>query len=319
MSRTLDDLAQALIAAPEKRALYGQDIQFLQALMTLERLFVSALEPALDALRASTAIVFKPDAFAAGKVEAALALLAGQGFTPIAQRAFRYDRNMIVNAWRYQINIATAERMEVVEALLGSAPSLYVLLRHPDPPGGDASTFISTLKGPAEVRDRHPDCLRSRLGDHNTFLNKIHLPDETADFLRELCIYFPPADMDTVLCAAVDGAACSPAGDMRAMREAMAAETPARSLAFEGAMTRLLAQLEAKALLSLARRVQRAARSNAIDTAAIRGLLAADVDAWDRLIVMTQLVRAERPGARKILEGVSGVARPAQPASMEGG
>jgi hypothetical protein len=106
-------------------------------------------------------------------------------------RSFVFDRNMIRNVWRYQINIATDERLRVVDRLLIGRESIYVLLRRERLENCSASAELTSLKGPAEVAARDGRCLRSALGNDNIFLNKVHIPDDTADFLRELSIFFP--------------------------------------------------------------------------------------------------------------------------------
>ncbi len=148
-----------------------------------------------DILNKVTCVVFKPDAFAGRKVLPALQWLSDHGFEPIAFSEFTYNRNIIREDWRYQYNIATGNRIYLVDQLLMTAPSLFIILKADNFPSGfTASSYLKKLKGPSQPDQRVPGELRYDLGIVSTFINFIHTTDEPADIPRALSLYFPAAE-----------------------------------------------------------------------------------------------------------------------------
>ena len=89
--------------------------------------------------------------------------------------------------WRYQLTSATLDRLAINDLVLhGSA--LLLLLRHAGHLDVLASVRLSGLKGPSDVSQQSPDCLRRVLGQPNRVISFIHVADEPADVLRELTI-----------------------------------------------------------------------------------------------------------------------------------
>ncbi len=172
-----------------KRQLYAIDPFFREGWEHIEALMGNRATSILDGI---TCIVFKPDAFAGRKVIPALDWLCDQGFEPIAFSAFSYNRNIIREDWRYQYNIATRARINLVDMLLTTAPSLFVVLKGPAlrKGGPTASETLKLLKGPSQPELRVPGHLRYDLGIVSTFINFIHTTDESADIPRALSLYF---------------------------------------------------------------------------------------------------------------------------------
>lgn len=172
---------------PAKRRRFEQECYLQEAVTELERVVGGRPE----ALGNKTFIVFKPDAAPVRCVAPCMAVLAEQGVRPIAVRLFTFDRLMLRELWRYELNLATYARYPAIDALLTQAPSLFVLLeRDAEAREEDLAELLSALKGPSQVQQRQAHHLRARIGAGNGVLNHIHTPEETIDVLREIAVLF---------------------------------------------------------------------------------------------------------------------------------
>ncbi|MCX4527010.1 MULTISPECIES: nucleoside-diphosphate kinase [unclassified Streptomyces] len=174
----------ALTADPAKRAAYRLD--------TYAREGLDLFRPPGDRawLYATTFVVLKPDAFAGRRCGLILDILEEEGWLPIAAHPLRFDPLLTREIWRYQFNAASAQRIAVVDHLLGSGPSLLVLLRDTRrAPGLPASVRLTAAKGAADPGAAHGRDLRTRFGRVNGLFNFVHTADEPADLVRELRLF----------------------------------------------------------------------------------------------------------------------------------
>ena len=102
---------------------------------------------------------------------------------------------------------------------------------------------LTELKGPTDPDARVPGQLRHLLGRHTYLLNLVHTPDEPADVLRELAIYFDAAQR-AAICAQV-AAGDDHRDEARALARALYASAPARSLDLAPAEARLAEDVRA--------------------------------------------------------------------------
>ncbi|GAA2234137.1 MULTISPECIES: nucleoside-diphosphate kinase [Kitasatospora] len=180
---------EALTADRSKRDHYRLDTYAREGL----RLF-GALG-ALDRLAEYTFVVLKPDAVAGRRCALVLDTLAEEGFRPVAAAPVRFDPLLTREIWRYQFNAASDQRIAVVDHLLGSGPSLVVLLRDahrdatPDHQRLPASVRLTALKGAADPNAARGQDLRTRIGRVNGLFNFVHTADDPADLVRELRLF----------------------------------------------------------------------------------------------------------------------------------
>jgi hypothetical protein len=168
-----------------KRRRFEQESYFQEAVVEFEQLCSGQSRN----VESKSFIIFKPDAAPVRCVAPCMALLAEQGIRPIAAQLFTFDRLMLRELWRYELNIATYARYPAIDALLTHSPSLFVLLES-DARDSSLAEFITAFKGPSQVKRRQSHHLRSRIGAGDGVLNHIHTPEETIDVLREIAILF---------------------------------------------------------------------------------------------------------------------------------
>ncbi|WP_369173394.1 hypothetical protein AB5J49_38005 [Streptomyces sp. R28] len=173
-----------LTADPAKREVYRYDTYAREGL----RSFADVAE-----LRRShdfTFVVLKPDAIAGRRCELILGILRDEGWLPAAATTIRFDPLLTRELWRYQFNAASAQRIDVVDHLLGSGPALLVLLYDTRRPAWmPASVRLTAAKGSADPEAAQHSDLRTRIGRVNGLLNFIHTADDPADVIRELQLF----------------------------------------------------------------------------------------------------------------------------------
>ena len=108
-----------LTRCPQKVRHYAIDPHFRRG---------QALVADRDALD-TTFVVLKPDAVAGRRIETALSALAGHGFTVVAAGILRFTPLLTREVWRFQFNIASRDRADVVDLLLPGSDSLLLVLR----------------------------------------------------------------------------------------------------------------------------------------------------------------------------------------------
>lgn len=141
-------------------------------------------------LRRIALVTIKPEALIARKAIKTVELLEKNGFDPIHAERIRYDRLTIREVWRYQFNEATIDRMELVDNLYGLGDGLMIFFVDRAPLPMPASARLHKLKGASEARLRSAESLRSQLEIPNGVIRFLHVPDEPADIVRELGIFF---------------------------------------------------------------------------------------------------------------------------------
>ncbi|MEU4062668.1 hypothetical protein AB0F25_09575 [Streptomyces wedmorensis] len=274
-----------------KRELYAGDPYYRDAWDDL-RAMRGVGPDTLDVLHRATPLVLRPDALAARGGTALLAAARAAGFVPVAWETFAFDRHTTRELWRYQLNIATRERIDVMDMVMPKGKSLYVLLRDERPSAVPASTRLSTLKGPSRPEDREPHHLRYLAGPAQaSVLTYVHVSDEPADLVRELGIFFDRPQRRELI-TALDGTADVTDEVLAALRD-VEAGADAADLLFEPALARLSGRLGGRAdTAELATLLRRIGSGDSRDWQAVLALadhLGIELPHWDRVAIAAEL------------------------------
>ncbi|MFC3962356.1 nucleoside-diphosphate kinase [Nocardia jiangsuensis] len=292
----LEALLARLTPQPEKVAAYRGDTYVAETVEQLERL---GLDPAAFAIGHSM-LLLKPDAIVARAVDPALKWLHDNGYRVVAAEIIPVNRHLARALWYYAWNIASPERRRLADLLVGISDALLLVVTAPGDPL-PVPLRLARAKGPTDPRKRRPGELRHLLGRDNYLLNLVHTPDDPADVLRELAIYFPEQTRAEVIEAAraadhPDGASSSPAttgraaaGDApvtplepadraRALSEQLYARTPERSFDPGVALERIRNDLNESGTDD---------NPTLLNTALTRG---APVDPWSAIVLGSQVL-----------------------------
>ncbi len=234
-------LSPRLSAGEDKRAWYAADTYVQECLGQL-----ADLTDDVDGFAHEHALLLcKPDAVRARRLDAAIGWLGDNGFRIVSARPVMLDRHTVRALWYFQWNIASPERRRIADLLTTSCESLVLVVRGsaPDLP---ASVALTHRKGPTDPGRREPGQLRYLLGRHTYLLNLVHTPDEPADVLRELGVYFGAAERADVLAEALLGE--DRADEATALADRICRGAPARSLGLADATGHLVR--ESAALLA---------------------------------------------------------------------
>jgi hypothetical protein len=192
-------------------------------------------------LRRHAFIVFRPDAVLTRSIGAGLEVLTSAGFEVLDAVEFTYSHLHVREGWRYQLNIATRDRIEAMDLIMGATPSLFCLVRGPTSGGQPpASALLAGLKGPSAPEARRPGQIRAEMGPvQASVLTFVHTPDEPADLLRELAVFLPPAARQRALDLLARQRPAWPSARLEEAVAALYARTPAHSLEAEPVLDRL--------------------------------------------------------------------------------
>lgn len=297
----------ALSADRSKRDLYRLDTYAREGLRLFEQL------GARDRLGDHTFVVLKPDAVAGRRCTLVLDTLAEEGFLPVAAAPVQFDPLLTREIWRYQFNAASEQRIAVVDHLLGSGPSLVVLLRDTlrtataQEQQLPASVRLTALKGAADPNAAHGRDLRTRIGRVNGLLNFVHTADDPADVVRELRLFGYRTGTQWIR----EGLrrphpVGTPSDDpAKALLPALEERIPAHDLDLPAALRRLAGRADGWGRLAAehADRSRIAAWLGALDELP----LPSGTARWDVLTVVTGWIDCNAPGVTPILA----TARPA--------
>lgn len=273
----LPDLLNKLTPAPDKAAAYLGDSYVLESVEQLWRLRV---DPAAFASRHSL-LLLAPGAIVSRAVEPTLKWLSGSGFRVVDAAAVQLNRHLIRALWRYSWNSVSAERRRLTDLLAGISEALLLVVSGPD---GDlpAPVGLADAAGPGDARQRRPGQLRHQLGQRNPVLDPVHLPDDPADVLRELAVYFPENRRAEAISRAYTGA--DSAESARSLADGLYARTPCRSFDTTVALDRILRDLDRAGVPAPADFDAGSAADRA--TILTRALTAGhDIDSWSAIVL----------------------------------
>jgi hypothetical protein len=299
-TRAGDSMLPGLTCLDQKAELYSKDPYFLEGWYSVFQHWGGQANSELWGL---ACMILKPESIVTRDAAAIVARVKSFGYSVMYAQPFQFDRHTIRDLWRYQINNATVDRLQIKDMQLQDCDSIFLLLRaasNREP----ASVSLSALKGPAAVEDRRPADLRSGLSLQSRLLSAIHVADEPADVVRELSVLFSYDVVDGLLSHSDRGKEY----DVGRVIEGAYRRWPKRDLS----LGNVLDKIEATASGQLSTRSGRAAR--AACRAARRGSysdwrellrLAEEagtrLEIWDRVVVGAELAELDIPGVEQLL------------------
>jgi hypothetical protein len=296
-----------LTAAPAKEEIFGHEPFAREAFVTLH---AHLGDSAVDWLHAHAVVVLRPDLIASRGVEEVVRFLADHELAVRWHGQVHLSRLAIETIWRYQWNVATADRHALAEQIYGYSPSLLLLLEDESADRQiPASVRLAHLKGPCQPELQDRGHLRRALGAPSRMMSLVHSPDEPVDVLRELGILFDRSEIDAVSRGWVSR---RPSRSLADEVACLYAATEASSLDHDAAMGRLaeLAGDDAMAMIRSAigeytgrscdPEVQLAGGWR--DVAELIDRHAAPLAGWDRLTIWAQYVAHELANATYLID-----------------
>ncbi|MFJ1460706.1 nucleoside-diphosphate kinase [Nocardia sp. N2S4-5] len=236
MTAALRDLLVPLTPLPAKADIYSGDTYVQESVAQLDEAGLDAAKFA----REHSMLLLKPDAIVGRAVLPTLQWLRDNDFRVVSARPLAVNRHLVRALWYYAWNIASPERRRLADLLVGISDALVLVVGGPV---GELPTPVrlTAAKGATDPRKRRPGELRHLLGRDSFLLNLVHSPDDPADVLRELAIYFDEHTRSRVLADIGTGTECS--GHAAELAEELYSRTPAREFERDAAIERILADL----------------------------------------------------------------------------
>jgi hypothetical protein len=184
--------ADALSRVREKLDLFSVDPYYRDAWEDLLDFTGGSPRESAELLWNAAPLVIRSDGLQAGNAERLITAAADHGFRPVVALPFTFTRHVIRETWRYQLNIAHRDRIDVMDLLLEDETGLYVMLERTDPdPALPATVLLNEIKGATPPDKRLPHQLRSLAGPTQlSVVTYIHVSDEPADVVREMGVFF---------------------------------------------------------------------------------------------------------------------------------
>ncbi|MFG2670153.1 amidohydrolase family protein [Streptomyces sp. NPDC048445] len=281
---------------------YGREPAFLDAAAAVRR---SAGENAGPILQRLAAITFKPEAVVGRRIPQALAFMRRHGFRPVAYRRVRLDQRRAHTLWRFQWNVATADRLAVADLLMPACDSLWVAFWDETTPLATPGTVrFRSLKGPAYPSVRKEGQLRYELGGTNRMMTFIHAADEPIDLIRELGTLFAPEALPTLARALSIAEGVDATANLHRFLSALHTDVPSQDLDIDAVMRRLDALITRRLthapsfeFRAVRDTLSRARSGQVLNWAALERELdqaGLDLPLWDRIQIGAQYIRHDR-------------------------
>lgn len=294
-----------LTVVKDKIVEYGREPAFRDAAAAVRG---SAGENAGPILQRLAAITFKPEAVAGRRIPNALAFMRRHGFRPVAYRRVRLDQRRARTLWRFQWNVATADRLAVADLLMPACDSLWVAFWDETTPLAIPGTVrFRSLKGPAYPSVRKEGQLRYELGGTNRMMTFIHAADEPIDLIRELGTLFAPEIRPTLARALSVAEGVDATENLHRCLSALHTDVPSQDLDIDEVMRRLdtlithrLAHAPSRELHAVRATLSQVRGGQILNWASLErefGQAGLDLPLWDRIQIGAQYIRHDRENA----------------------
>lgn len=186
------DLDTCLTPNYIKKIVFERDDNYLAAIDDARQCQASTSD-LCELLWNTASLILRPDAIAGGQAVNILSSLRDLGFVPVATRPVWLTLGQVHELWRYQANVSTRERLRLLDLIMTSGYSLYILFRDVTKRQlAPATVHLTYLKGTAIVENRRKWHLRTMAGPKvGNILSYVHVSDDPADVLREMALLFP--------------------------------------------------------------------------------------------------------------------------------
>jgi len=300
--RPVGDTPSGLLTSmPEKQFLYATDLYFEEAWEEMVDFWPDELTRG-HALHDASFLLLKPDAIARDRASVATEWLARNDYQVIWRRRMRIDRNTARALWWYQWNFASRGRRELSEFIMSLDQSEMIVVVRNRTSAVSASAELSTRKGSSHPANLRETDLRWALGAVDYLSNSVHVPDESADLVRELAILLradvrrdvlsrlttPGRPVAVVQHMATDGKTGPSWGITKHRAESL------RTRLGDQVLDDLVTQPTgtSPSITELAKDIARTAQAAGIDW-----------NDWDSALLLTQRFTADRPARTRLLSG----------------
>lgn len=251
-------------------------------------------------------LIIRAETFVGRRALKTINIIRNMNFSPIGWKEVEIYPLLMKELWKFQLNIASEDRVKLITEITAKGNSLIVLLR--DEESGNkipATLRLSSLKGSLSPERRHPDDIRSKLDMKGTTFGFIHTSDEPIDMFRELKIIFSTDELRELFAYFRIGSEGSEFSEIVNKIREMENYTEQHSLSFEEVVERLKIS-SPDCLDSIMTRID----NDFVPLSHIREVLSPlDTSAkiWDFMVLSSELIQSKRPDVVRVIIGNTGL------------
>lgn len=168
----------------KKRELYSSDFYFE---LSYEAAYQNIQNDIASKVNGFTLLFIKPEALLTDKIDILIEELQKYHFELVYASIKPISHVQISELWKYSWPAASIIRIIINQTYYTKYNCGILILQNTQCVSESASSFLAKVKGSPPYREPH---IRYYMGAINIFLNHIHTPDDSADFMREAAIFF---------------------------------------------------------------------------------------------------------------------------------
>ncbi len=168
----------------KKRELYSSDFYFE---LSYEAAFQNIQNDIASKVNDFTLLFIKPEALLTDKIDILIEELQKHHFELVYASIKPISHVQISELWKYNWPAVSIIRIIINQVYYTKYNCGLLILQHTQCDSESASSYLAKIKGSPPYREPH---IRFYMSAINVFLNHIHSPDDSADFMRETAIFF---------------------------------------------------------------------------------------------------------------------------------
>lgn len=188
-------LFSGLTSSLKKQEIFSNDFYFELSYEVASRILNNKMK---TILKNHVFLLIKPETFITNKIDILIKDLKEHHFELVYVSLKLINHTQISELWKYMWSGASLMRIITNQEYYSRYMSGLLILRNTKYNDTDLCSFMTKIKGSSSTGHYKESTIRYRMNSINTFLNYIHSPDEIADFMREIAVFFQWDDLNKI-------------------------------------------------------------------------------------------------------------------------
>lgn len=188
-------LFSGLTSSLKKQEIFTKDFYFELSYEIASQILNSKMK---TILKNHVFLLIKPETFITNKIDILIKDLKKHHFELVYVSLKPINHTQISELWKYMWSGASLMRIITNQEYYSRYMSGLLILRNTRYNDTDLCSFMTKIKGSSLNGHYKESTIRYHMNSINTFLNYIHSPDEIADFMREIAVFFQWDDLNEI-------------------------------------------------------------------------------------------------------------------------
>lgn len=181
-----------LTSSLKKQEIFSNDFYFELSYKIATQILKSQM---IARLKNHVFLLIKPETFITNKTDILIKDLKEHHFELVYASLKHINHTQISELWKYMWSGASLIRIVTNQEYYSRYMCGLLVLRNTKYNDTDLCSFMTKIKGSSSNGIYKEPTIRYHMNSINTFLNFIHSPDEIADFIREIAVFFQWDDL----------------------------------------------------------------------------------------------------------------------------